>query len=247
MAEQIILNPPIIDNTISAFEIPKSEAELFSKGLEVIFYQYEDGALDPKYHDKYILVSVDAGGESVLKNKVMIFPFEKIRPTLSKRNNSGKVTQKYKITILSNDLRKGYFTINSPMTVRLIFLKNNNSEVESMITKQNGENANWATWLDNHPELHSNWSNGVLKYALAPIATEVYAGVTDSETLTVTPKPDSGKLLSEDMNNTFKLSHINDLYRIKVYCDYGQWVGNSEGIFTTIDEDITDNDTLLWY
>lgn len=182
------LYPPIIDNSISAFEL--------GTPMPVRFYFNSDSQ---GHSLQSVSVKITLGGEKFIEKEALINPvYNSLEIVPSILGNKDF----YEIQIDEN------FSINKPYIVQLRAI---------------GENGGF-----------SEWSEGVVKYALAPLTFDVYGGLTYEQSLQ-TSLPSPSLKLSNDSQN--EVSSTNKIYRLRGVLSFE----------ASSDSNIIEEDVLNWW
>lgn len=255
MAENITIFPPIIDNTISAFETDWEVDNQDTGAMHIVFYQQSEErsgkingvTISPEIRDDYVLVSLKAGGESLLKDSnVYIKNVKKV----DIQDNSDAI--KYSITINKSDLIDGYFRINTQMQVTLASMRfyESNTSNEKQLQEQLiaiASNSDGYSKIDfdyiiqSHPEMWSQWSDVAIKYALPKMTFTLWGGVP-TELASQTPPWNSAHIANlepykiQETKQTIR-AQVDEIYHILGQISFAEYH----------DPTIPVLDEILWY
>ena len=230
----VLIKPPIIDNTIQAFEITANKNK-----MKVSFYfQTQDDAV--VVNKNYVLVRVLIGGRNCLRGEYRIYPCYLEDPFIIENEEQKVVSQRYSIDILEKDLVNSYgeqsrFAINTPMQISIAcILDNQELEFEKDELINSGF---WYDWFEQYPDLRSNFSDSVIKYAITELTFSLWGNLTESQI----QFKDSYSGSTEKLLNEYGLNEIksvNSPFRIKGRLTYASYLVNSN---------IKELDYLKWY
>ena len=189
--DKTTLLPPIIDDTITAFELTNTDG---NGDIDIVFYFNGE-----QPESKQVRVKItDLNGDSHLKNENgdsvewLLATYQGAElETISLKEETP--IDKYKVNLNLANFDFNSFPINSPMLAYLA-------------TYNNGE--------------QSEWSAPLRFYMIAPITTSVYMGLSAEEAMYLKPRPKASLELSPTESTELKLPVEGDKIRISAYCDF---------------------------
>ena len=228
-----VILPPILDNTITAFEIEQNGK---ASTLEVSFYFQENEENSSASIDKeYIIVHMTKAGNEMLIGDYKIYRCVPINPVIQ-TVDAAQLGQRYCIYISSNDLKKNYqFEINTPMQIAIAALSDQIDNKNNLLSVKNDEEKTVKDWFNNYLSLHSSFSESGIRYAITKLNFNLWGNLSIEEA----QSPSNFKTLTP-----FSPIGVNDIqsltepFRLGGQITYAKYEANSN---------IQEIDYLSWY